>query len=86
MSIEENEDQAKRISEAVYKATYAATRQAVADEILVYHTATVGPAIEMVLEMQQTLKLIADGQILVEKHLADRGDDSEPWRESLEDD
>jgi hypothetical protein len=63
---------------------YQAVRAAMADELMIYHAATVVPMINLLIEMQQLLKSIADGQILVERHLADLAPPDEPWKESLD--
>jgi hypothetical protein len=66
---------------------YQAVREAVSHELLIYHVSTVQPMMELAIEAEKLLKSIADGQILVEKTLANltTQDDSEPWRESLDD-
>jgi hypothetical protein len=63
---------------------YRTVRRAMADELMVYHAATVVPVINLLIDMQKSLGLVLDGQTLVEKHLAGAFTDPEEWRESLE--
>jgi hypothetical protein len=76
----DEQDAVARVENMIYRTV----RRAMADELMVYHAATVVPVINLLIDMQKSMGLVLDGQTLVEKHLAGGfGDPGEEWRESL---